>query len=148
MNRRHLIAAGAVATLSAALPGCTPYRPVAGGGTAYSSTGTATAGVVADAVFTALERQIIRDYYRNNYRNNLPPGLARRDTLPPGLQRQLVRNGRLPPGLEKRALPPDLVSRLPTRDRRYDLVQVGADVLLILAATGVILDIIEDPAAS
>lgn len=140
MNRRRLIAVGGAAALAAALPGCTPYRPIAGGGTGYPRTGTTAAGVLADAVFTALERQIIRDYYRSN----LPPGLARRDSLPPGLRRQLARNGRLPPGLEKRALPPDLIARLPSRDRRYDRVLVGTDVLLILIATGVILDIIED----
>jgi hypothetical protein len=143
MNRRHLITAGGAAALAAALSACTPYRPIAGGGTTYPSSGTTTAGVLADAVFTSLDRQIIRDYYRNS---GLPPGLARRDSLPPGLQRQLVRNGRLPPGLEKRALPPDLRARLPSRDRRYDMVQVGTDVLLILIATGVILDIIENAA--
>lgn len=133
MNRRHLIAAGAAA-LTIALPGCA-YRPA--GATERERT---RAGPLADAVFTALERQIIRDYYRRN----LPPGLARRDTLPPGLQRQLVRNGRLPPGLEMRALPPDLLARLPSRDRRYERVIVGNDVLLILVATGIILDIIHD----
>lgn len=142
MNRRQLITVGGVAALATALLACTPYRPIARGGPPYPSTGSTNAGVLADAVFTALERQIIRDYYRNN----LPPGLGRRDTLPPGLRRQLVRNGRLPPGLEKRALPPDLIARLPPRDRRHDRVQVGTDVLLILIATGVILDIIEDAA--
>ena len=43
----------------------------------------------------------------------LPPGLAKRDTLPPGLERQLQRNGKLPPGLEKRALPDELKRALP-----------------------------------
>ena len=136
MNRRQLIAGG-VAVSTAALAACTAYSPVVGG-----TTGPApgTAGIITDAVFTALERQIIRDYYRTN----LPPGLARRETLPPGLRRQLARNGRLPPGLERHALPPDLKARLPRRDDRYDLVRIGTDVLLILIATGVILDIIED----
>ena len=139
MNRRQLIA-GAAAAAVAALAACTPYPPAVPRMTGPPS-GT-TGGAIADAVFTALERQIIRDYYRNT----LPPGLARRDTLPPGLRRQLVRNGRLPPGLEARALPPDLRARLPSRDPRYDIVRIGADVLLILIATGVILDIIEDAA--
>lgn len=135
MKRRQLIAA---MSAGAALTACTTYPPAVGG-TAGPASRT-TAGVLADAVFTALERQIIRDYYRRN----LPPGLARRESLPPGLRRQLVRNGRLPPGLEKRALPADLRARLPARDPRYDIVRVGTDVLLILIATGVILDIIED----
>ncbi len=135
MKRRRLIAAMSAAALTA----CTSYPPPVGGTTGPMSRTTA-AGVLADVVFTALERQIIRDYYRRN----LPPGLARRESLPPGLRRQLVRNGRLPPGLEKRALPADLRARLPARDPRYDIVRVGTDVLLILIATGVILDIIED----
>ena len=141
MNRRHLIAAGSALAVLVGLSGCTTYRPITGGPPGPAGPSTAT-GALADAVFTALERQIIRDYYRST----LPPGLARRDTLPPGLRRQLVRNGRLPPGLEKHALPPDLIARLPPRDRRYDRVRIGTDILLILIATGVILDIIEDAA--
>ena len=90
MNRRQFIAGG-VAVSTAALAACTAYSPVVGG-----TTGPApgTAGIITDAVFTALERQIIRDYYRTN----------------------------LPPGLERHALPPDLKARLPRRDDRYDLV--------------------------
>ena len=130
MDRRHLIAAGVAAMLAAALSGCTPYRSNTGRATAYSPAGATTADVLADAVFSTLERREIRDYYRGN--------------LPPGLQRQLARNGRLPPGLQKRALPPDLIARLPQRDSRLDRVLVGADVLLVEIATGVILDIIQD----
>jgi hypothetical protein len=47
------------------------------------------------------ERRIIRDYYRNN---GLPPGLANRESLPPGLAKHLRERGELPPGLQKRAL--------------------------------------------
>lgn len=52
-------------------------------------------------------------WYRD--RSNLPPGLAKRDSLPPGLMRQLRRNGHLPPGLERHmvAFPPTLVELLP-----------------------------------
>ncbi|MDA2934264.1 hypothetical protein MYX82_07965 [Acidobacteria bacterium AH-259-D05] len=32
----------------------------------------------------------------------MSPGLAKREKLPPGLQRQLQKNGTLPPGLQKR----------------------------------------------
>ncbi len=41
----------------------------------------------------------------DDHQSNLPPGLARKDQLPPGLERQLVRRGTLPPGLEKRIRP-------------------------------------------
>lgn len=74
----------------------------------------------------------------------LPPGLAKRDTLPPGLQRQLERNGKLPPGLEKRALPDDLLRALPVRHSDLDRVIVDNDVLLIRRGTDLILDILEN----
>jgi hypothetical protein len=35
----------------------------------------------------------------------LPPGLAKRHSLPPGLAKQLRERGRLPPGLQKRLTP-------------------------------------------
>jgi len=74
----------------------------------------------------------------------LPPGLAKRDSLPPGLQKQLDEKGRLPPGLQKRALPDDLRHRLPPRDPEIEIVIVDRDVLLIQAATGLVYDVIAD----
>ena len=74
----------------------------------------------------------------------LPPGLAKRDQLPPGLQRQLERNGRLPAGLAKRDLPADLMSRLPQRADTQEVTVVEGDVVLLDKATGVILDVIKD----
>jgi len=44
------------------------------------------------------DQNVIREYYRAVPPNNLPPGLAKRGgDLPPGLEKQLRRNGRLPP---------------------------------------------------
>jgi len=37
--------------------------------------------------------------------NNLPPGLAKKDRLPPGLEKQLERRGTLPPGLQRKSVP-------------------------------------------
>src|SRR5229473_147236 len=54
--------------------------------------------------FSPRERRIISDCFVDN-RSDLPPGLAKRDRLPPGLERQLQRNGTLPPGLQKRVQP-------------------------------------------
>ena len=48
--------------------------------------------------------QAIRGWYSTS-ENHLPPGLAKKDRLPPGLEKQLVRNGTLPPGLQKRLYP-------------------------------------------
>ena len=43
----------------------------------------------------------IHGWYRAHYRH-LPPGLAKRDRLPPRLERQLIVNGTLPLGLRSR----------------------------------------------
>ncbi|MGC2854809.1 hypothetical protein ACM64Y_04985 [Novispirillum sp. DQ9] len=105
-------------------------------------------GLTAERVLTAIERAILRDYFGTGEtagHKGLPPGLAKRDTLPPGLEKQLERNGRLPPGLEGRALPDDLERRLPRRDGTRRVV-VGDDVVLIEEGTRVILDILRGAA--
>ncbi len=73
----------------------------------------------------------------------LPPGLAKRDSLPPGLQKQLEKNGTLPPGLAKRGLPSELESQLPSLADDLERVIAGDDVVLMEKATGKILDIIQ-----
>src|SRR5579863_7473704 len=44
------------------------------------------------------DRDEMRGWYREHH-DHLPPGLAKRDRLPPGLERQLIVRGTLPPGL-------------------------------------------------
>ncbi|HTI44854.1 MAG TPA: hypothetical protein VL462_00650 [Candidatus Nitrosotalea sp.] len=75
----------------------------------------------------------------------LPPGLAKKSTLPPGLQKQLARNGQLPPGLQYRALPPDLLVQLPPVSPGYRYVILDDRVILIRAATNVIMDLLQVP---
>ncbi|HWU00767.1 MAG TPA: hypothetical protein VN229_24225 [Terriglobales bacterium] len=75
----------------------------------------------------------------------LPPGLAKKSTLPPGLQKQLARNGQLPPGLQYRALPPDLLVQLPPVAPGYRYVILDDRVMLIRAATNVIMDLLQVP---
>ena len=62
----------------------------------------------------------------------LPPGLAKRDRLPPGLEKQLRRNGHLPPGLEKkmRPLPRSCEVRLPRLPSDITRVVIGNYVIL------------------
>lgn len=72
----------------------------------------------------------------------LPPGLAKKDQLPPGLQKQLKRNGHLPPGLEKKALPGDLAARLPRAPKGTERVLIGNDVVLLDKKSQLILDIV------
>ena len=57
-------------------------------------------------VLSAGQQRIISDCYRSG-RSGLPPGLAKKDRLPPGLEKQLRRNGTLPPGLQKKVQPLD-----------------------------------------
>jgi hypothetical protein len=81
--------------------------------------------------FTNYDRQNIRGCFYDTA--NLPPGLARRDSLPPELDRQLERDGTLPTELESRAEPlPDACNgRLPRLPTQWSRVVVGNRVLLL-----------------
>lgn len=81
--------------------------------------------------FTNYDRQNIRGCFYDTA--SLPPGLARRDRLAPGLESQLERNGTLPPALESRAEPlPDTCNgRLPRLPVDWSRVVVGNRVLLL-----------------
>lgn len=76
----------------------------------------------------------------------LPPGLAKREQLPPGLQRQLQRNGTLPPGLQKRLqpLPQSLENQLPKPPAGVKRVVVAGNVILLEERSSKILDIVQD----
>jgi hypothetical protein len=82
--------------------------------------------------FSVHERQIISECYVND-RAGLPPGLAKKDRLPPGLERQLQRNGTLPPGLQKRVqpLPGSCVARLPRLPRDWSRVVLSGRIILL-----------------
>ncbi|MBT3765694.1 MAG: hypothetical protein HOB79_17045 [Rhodospirillaceae bacterium] len=74
----------------------------------------------------------------------LPPGLAKRGKLPPGLARKLEKNGELPPGLQKRSLSKELEAKLPPAQVGTERKVVGNDVVLLNRTTNVVLDIIRD----
>jgi hypothetical protein len=82
--------------------------------------------------FSARDRRVIQTCFANNY-SNLPPGLAKRDRLPPGLERQVQRNGTLPPGLQKRVQPlPEACGRqLPRLPGGWVRVVLSGRVLLL-----------------
>jgi len=82
-------------------------------------------------VFSRSDRDRISDCL-NGGGSGLPPGLAKRNSLPPGLQRQLQRNGHLPPGLEKKMqpLPRSCEVRLPRLPSNITRVIVGNYVIL------------------
>lgn len=72
------------------------------------------------------DARLIREWFSQPANlQGLPPGLAKKERLPPGLQKQLVRNGQLPPGLQKKIqpLPPVLERQLtPLPDQRRNLI--------------------------
>jgi hypothetical protein len=108
-----------------------------------------------------LEKRIISDYYQRhlvafeqspegrdykkhkNKHKGLPPGLAKKGTLPPGIAKQLARNGQLPPGLDYHPLPQDLIVQLPPVQPGYRYTIVDDKVLLVQAASNLILDVLE-----
>lgn len=111
---------------------------------------------VIERVFNEAEKAIIEEYFgvqvheddhnktKGKGHKGLPPGLAKKDRLPPGLEMQLERNGRLPPGLEKRELPEDLLKRLPPVAKGTRRIIAGNDILLVDETTDLILDVIRD----
>ena len=100
---------------------------------------------VSEPVFATREISIIQGWFRTNL-NNLPPGLAKRETLPPGLQKQLERNGTLPPGLQKKIqpLPIELERQLSAVPTGYRRVVIAGNVILMNPTTGLIYDIIRN----
>jgi hypothetical protein len=86
--------------------------------------------------------RVIRDYRRAG----LPPGLAKRDSLPPGLRRQLHERGELPPGLQKRlvGVPYPLESRLPRVPSYYQRYFAGDDLVVVDTRTNRIAAIVRD----
>jgi hypothetical protein len=89
--------------------------------------GVQTDDMHVKVVFGENDRRLIHDYYGHKKikRKGLPPGLAKKGKLPPGLQKQLKKNGKLPPGLAKRNLPIELENRLSPMPRGYIRLKVG-----------------------
>ncbi len=85
-----------------------------------------------DYTFNDHDRVILRGCLNDSY-SNLPPGLAKRDRLPPGLEKQLQRNGTLPPGLQKRVqpLPESCEAQLPRLPREWERVILGGRIILL-----------------
>jgi hypothetical protein len=85
--------------------------------------------------FSDRDRQVILGCFSDGGRKGkgLPPGLAKKDRLPPGLERQVQRNGTLPPGLQKKVqpLPEHCEARLPRLPEEWTRVVLSGRILLL-----------------
>jgi hypothetical protein len=84
----------------------------------------------------------MRDWYHAHH-EHLPPGLAKQDQLPPGVERQLVVRGTLPPGLRKKIqpCPPDLLRMLPPTPPDCEHVLIGGHVVLLNRRNFMVMDV-------
>ena len=88
------------------------------------------------------DRDEIRGWYRA-HGDHLPPGLAKRDRLPPGLERQLQVRGTLPPGLRRKMVPcpVELERRLPPPPPGYGNFAIGGHIVLVNRSNFLVLDV-------
>lgn len=97
--------------------------------------------------FDSRQRAIIHDYYGPRFQSGrCPPGLAKKynGCMPPGQARKWGVGRRLPPNVMFYDLPPHLIRQLGTPRPGYRYVRVAADILLIAAGTGMVIDAIVD----
>lgn len=119
--------------LAAILGGCATYTSTSGRVVIKDDTG------VVDIRIDDRDRAHIHDYYRS--RKGPPPGLAKRNgNLPPGL----ARRDRLPHGLDSDTLPYELERKLAKLPLPYVRIRVGQDIVLMNRNTRVVFDIIYD----
>jgi hypothetical protein len=100
----------------------------------------------ARVVFSSQDRSIVSGWFREHGASGLPPGLAKRDRLPPGLERQLRERGSLPPGLQKKLqpLPIELERRLPPLPEGYRRSVIGAHVVITNSHGTFVFDVMRD----
>ncbi len=97
-------------------------------------------------VFSSGDRSVIGGWFHQHGSSGLPPGLAKRDRLPPGLERQLRERGSLPPGLQKKLapLPVELERRLPPLPEGYRRSVIGAHVVITNSRGTFVFDMLRD----
>ena len=108
------------------------------------SSQSAAGELSVQVVFGSNEIAIIHDYFRDHKSKHNKNNGKGKNSLPPGIAKNLERGKPLPPGIAKQSLPADLLSSLPNAPRGYERIIVGGKVLLVEIATQVIHDILED----
>lgn len=130
------------AALVAAGPALAGKKNKAGNNGGKSNQPSTTEKILTKAVvgtlITLAERAIIGDYV-DSHRGQFTGAQA----LPPGIAKKVARGGALPPGIAKKTLPGGLLAQLPSRPGQQWRV-VGTDVLIVEAATGVIVDVLRN----
>jgi hypothetical protein len=109
--------------------------------------GSGVAVTIDVRLFGESQEATIRAWFSNKKNlEGLPPGLAKRDRLPAGLERQLQKNRSLPPGLEKRlhSFPLELERLLPGVPEGVIRVVIGVDIVLLDKTSNTILDIVRE----
>jgi len=111
-----------------------------------AQSGNTQSGISIDISISTSDRSLIQEYFGNSFRSGrCPPGLAKKNNgcQPPGQAKKWAKGQRLPGDVIYHNLPSDLLGRLRVpAGSKY--VRVAADVLLIAAGTGLVLDAIED----
>jgi hypothetical protein len=110
------------------------------GGTARATTNTEMQTIKQHIIMSITIRTPFGDGM-TRMRSTFPP--AKKDRLPPGLEKQLVRRGTLPPGLQKRIqpCPEELERRLPPPPPDCVNVFIGGHIVLLNKKTNVVVDI-------
>jgi len=108
---------------------------------------TAAGGNVKSSIngFAEVDVRIIREWFSKPANlSGLPPGLAKRESLPPGLEKQLQKNGTLPPGLQQKIqpLPPVLEVQLMKLPEGQKRVAIAGNIILMNSKTGLMIDIL------
>jgi Ni/Co efflux regulator RcnB len=97
--------------------------------------------------FDERQRLAVHNYFTPRFQSgHCPPGLAKKHNgcIPPGHAKKWRVGYPLPQGMIYHLLPPHLVSQLGLPGPGYRYVRVAADVLLIAAGTGLVIDAIQD----
>jgi Ni/Co efflux regulator RcnB len=97
--------------------------------------------------FDEHQRLAVHNYFTPRFQSGrCPPGLAKKHNgcMPPGQAKKWRVGYPLPQGVIYHPLPPHLISQLGIPRPGYRYVRVAADVLLIAAGTGLVIDAIQD----
>lgn len=145
MTIRRFAAIAALAGLALAVPAFAD-NPGHGKGNKGHGSSRESGGVSLSVEISDSQRAIILGYYGGEIaRGHCPPGLAKKHNgcMPPGQAKKWARGRPLPRDVVFYDLPPALAVRL-TAPAGARYVRVAADILLIAAGTGMVLDAVED----